>query len=147
MLIRPATPADIPAIMSLIAEAPTAAQWPQEHYEQAIQNSYPRRVILVLVDKTILAFLVSRTVAEEWELENIAVASNARRKGLGSALLKEFLKLAQNEKARAVFLEVRESNNGARNFYEKFGFEKAGRRPDYYANPREDAIVYRCVFF
>src|SRR4029077_13601984 len=58
LLIRPATLADIPNIMALVAEAPTAAQWPREHYQQAIQNSHPRRIMLVLEDHIIKAFLV-----------------------------------------------------------------------------------------
>ena len=127
----------------LVGESPTAAQWPYEHYEQAIQNSYPRRLMLVMEEQTISAFLVAKMVADEWELENIAVATNARQKGLGSAILKEFLQIVRQEKSRAVFLEVRESNAGARLFYEKLGFEKAGRRPSYYGDPKEDAIIYR----
>ena len=129
--------------MNLVAEASTAAQWPIEHYEQAIHNSQPRRVMLVLEDQTVQAFLVARVVADEWELENVAVAIAARRKGLGSIILKEFLQIVRQEKSRAVFLEVRESNTGAQLFYEKLGFEKSGRRPDYYNHPKEDAIVYR----
>src|SRR5690242_2441617 len=78
LLIRPATLADIPLIMNLVAEVPTAAQWPAGHYEQAIHNSEPRRVMLVLGDQTIQVFLVARAVIDEWELENIAVAANAR---------------------------------------------------------------------
>ena len=145
MLIRPATLADIPTIMALVTEARSAAQWPLEHYDQAINNSYPRRVMLVMVDQTIQAFLVGKVVAGEWELENVAVSANFRRKGIGSIILKEFLQIVRQEKSHAVFLEVRESNQGARHFYEKFGFEKTGRRLSYYANPEEDAIVYRLV--
>jgi ribosomal-protein-alanine N-acetyltransferase len=129
--------------MALVAGSSTAAQWPREHYEQAVQNSQPRRVMLVLEDQTIQSFLVARAVADEWELENIAVATNVRRRGLGSAIFKEFLQMAQNEKSQSVFLEVRESNASARLFYERSGFEKAGRRLAYYVNPKEDAIVYR----
>src|SRR6185369_7115741 len=99
--------------MTLVAEAPMAAQWPREHYEHAIRNS-PRRVMLVLVDQTIEAFLVARAVADEWELENIAVATNVRRRRLGTVILNEFLEMAQNEKSGSVFLEVRESNMVAR---------------------------------
>ena len=132
-------------MMTLVAQASTAAQWPCEHYEQAIHNSQPRRVMLVLEDQTIQAFLVARAVTDEWELENIAVAANARRKGLGTFILKEFLQIVRQEKSQAVFLEVRESNQDARLFYEKFDFEKVGRRPVYYSDPKEDAIVYRLM--
>ncbi len=129
--------------MTLVAEAPTAAQWPREHYEQAIRSSQPRRVLLVLEDPTIQAFLVARAVADEWELENIAVAANARHCGRGSLILHEFLQMAHHEKSQAVFLEVRESNQSARAFYERWAFAKTGRRPCYYTHPEEDAVVYR----
>lgn len=129
--------------MSLVAESTTAAQWHYEHYKEAIQSAQPRRVMLVLEDQSIQAFLVAKVVADEWELENIAVSDKARRKGLGSIIVKEFLQIVRQEKSVAVFLEVRESNAGARLFYEKLGFAKAGRRPGYYTRPNEDAIIYR----
>src|SRR5882762_8717684 len=110
-------------MMALSSQTATAAQWPQEHYEQAIQAPQARRVILVLEERnTILAFLVARAVAREWELENIVVAGQARRRSLGSRVLSEFLDMARQEKAEAIFLEVRESNGAARAFYEKWAF-------------------------
>ena len=99
--------------------------------------------MLVLEDQTIHAFLMARAVADEWELENIAVDVSVHRNGLGSIILKQFLQIVRQEDSQAVFLEVRESNEGARLFYEKLGFEKAGRRLAYYTHPNEDAIVYR----
>jgi ribosomal-protein-alanine N-acetyltransferase len=89
---------------------------------------------------------VAHAVAGEWEIENIAVAGPARRRGLGTRLLGEFLKLAGGERASAVFLEVRESNRAARLLYEKWSFEESGRRSGYYTQPQEDAIVYRLSF-
>jgi ribosomal-protein-alanine N-acetyltransferase len=44
-----------------------------------------------------------------------------------------------------VFLEVRESNAAARALYANAGFEQTSRRKSYYANPLEDAILYRHV--
>ncbi len=130
--------------MSLASQSSTAAQWPKEHYEQAIHAPQPRRVILVLEEKTtILAFLVARTVGDTWELENIVVAHDERRRGLGSRILSEFLGMARREQVTALFLEVRESNQAARAFYEKWAFEKTGCRINYYNHPEEDAVVYR----
>src|SRR4051812_13171585 len=51
--IRPATLADISIIMTLASQSHTAAQWPREHYEQAIQIAQPRRMLLVLEEKNI----------------------------------------------------------------------------------------------
>ena len=130
--------------MAMASQASTAAQWPKEHYEQAIQVAEPRRILLALEEKSqIQAFIMARVVDREWELENIIVAKKSRHNNLGSRLLKEFVEIARQENAEAIFLEVRESNHAARAFYEKWAFTKTGRRPRYYKNPEEDAILYR----
>jgi ribosomal-protein-alanine N-acetyltransferase len=91
-------------------------------------------------------FIVGRAIGEEWEIENIAVAEPIRSRGLGTRLLGEFLDLARGRGARAVFLEVRESNLAARRLYEKWVFIESGRRRRYYRDPEEDAISYRLDF-
>lgn len=130
--------------MALASSAHTAAQWPKEHYEQAIQFQEPRRILLVLEEESQpQAFLIARVVDREWELENIAVAENSRRHSLGSRLLKELVEIARREKSEAIFLEVRESNQSAQLFYEKWAFVQTGHRPRYYQHPEEAAILYR----
>lgn len=147
MHVRPAIPADIPAMIGLVDGSATAAHWSREHYERLFGEQTPRRVALVVEDAAALqGFLVAHAVAGEWEIENIAVAGAARRRGLGTRLLEEFLKMASGEGATAVFLEVRESNRAARFLYEKWSFRESGRRSGYYAQPQEDAIVYRLSF-
>ena len=61
-------------------------------------------------------------------------------------LLGELLDSARAKDAAAVFLEVRESNQAARALYEKWAFRESGRRPRYYKDPAEDAILYRLDF-
>jgi ribosomal-protein-alanine N-acetyltransferase len=91
----------------------------------------------------LLGFLVARHLAPEWELENLVVAPTIRRKGLGKRLLDGLLAHADGTNSDAVFLEVRESNASARALYESAGFAQTGRRKSYYAEPQEDAILYR----
>jgi ribosomal-protein-alanine N-acetyltransferase len=147
MHIRPATPADIPAMMRLVSHSATAAHWSREQYDRGFGEGTPRRVALVIEEtETLQGFLVAHEVATEWEIENIAVAGAARRRGLGTRLLGEFLKRVQAEGASSVFLEVRESNRAARLLYEKWSFEESGRRSGYYTQPQEDAIIYRLSF-
>ena len=142
MLIRAATVADIPAMMALSREAPSAAQWAQQQYENAVSSR--DRVALVVAKNSVLeAFLVARVLDLEWEIENIVVAGERRRRGLALRLLVEVTNLARLQKAQAIFLEVRESNHAARSLYEKNGFIQIGRRPHYYHEPDEDALVYR----
>jgi ribosomal-protein-alanine acetyltransferase len=154
MLIRAATPADIPAIIRLGQQSATAAHWTVELYRQAFQSEGVGRLVLVADSSAPLAsrpdlvgevvgFLVARHLAAEWELENIVVALTARRQGLGKRLLEALFSAARETNGGAMFLEVRESNAAARSFYERAGFEPTGRRKGYYADPLEDAVLYR----
>ena len=104
----------------------------------------PQRLMLIAEDEnTVLGFLVARPIESEWELENIAVMTQRRRCGLGSALVGELSKCARLGGATSLILEVRESNAAARALYEKSGFLQEGRRKDYYRSPAEDAVLYR----
>jgi ribosomal-protein-alanine N-acetyltransferase len=107
----------------------------------------PERTALIIEDESGLqGFVIARVVGREWEIENIAVAGPARRRGLGTRLLGELLDQARDRGADAVFLEVRESNRAARALYEKWAFLESGRRRGYYKDQDEDAIVYRLGF-
>ena len=66
-----------------------------------------------------------------------------RGRGVGTRLMGEFVAHARAEKGSGIFLEVRESNEGARALYGKMGFEETGSRKSYYSDPAEDAILYR----
>jgi ribosomal-protein-alanine N-acetyltransferase len=72
---------------------------------------------------------------------NIAVRPGLRRQGLGRMLLGRMIAFAKSERVCAVWLEVRPSNVIARKLYEKMGFTEAGRRPKYYRDTQEDAII------
>lgn len=147
MRIRRATHADIPVLMALEKRATTAAHWSARQYEAAFSAEAPPRVLLILEeDSGMRGFIAGRAFDEEWEIENVVVAGPARRRGLGTRLLREFLELARSQAARAVFLEVRESNLAARKLYEKWAFVESGRRKRYYREPEEDAVVYRLGF-
>jgi ribosomal-protein-alanine N-acetyltransferase len=144
-LIRPATRADIPAITALEQSSGTAAHWKPEQYASLFRES-SRRTVLVAEDKSskcVQGFLVARNVAREWELENIVVSDESQRRGIGTRLLGELLDRAKNLGCESIFLEVRESNQAARAFYDKLHFEQSGRRRNYYRGPDEDAILYR----
>jgi ribosomal-protein-alanine N-acetyltransferase len=142
--IRSATLADIPSLVALEKHAVTAAHWSRQQYDAIFSQSSPRRLALAIEEETgIQGFLIARVLEKEWEIENIAIAGPARRQGLGTRLLGEFIDLARSQAAQAIFLEVRESNHAARALYEKWAFLESGRRPCYYRDPAEDAIVYR----
>ena len=89
-------------------------------------------------------FLLGRAVAGEAELLTLAVAPEARRRGLGRKLVARFLYQARLRSAETAFLEVSAENPAAIALYESAGFQRAGRRAGYYADPqgrRIDALV------
>jgi ribosomal-protein-alanine N-acetyltransferase len=129
--------------MVLERQAPAAAHWSREQYQNIFSADAPSRVLLVLEgDSCIRGFIACRTLDTEWEIENVVISETVRRRGLGSRLLQEFLTVARNRAVEKIFLEVRESNLAARRLYEKSGFSESGRRQSYYQQPKEDAIVY-----
>jgi ribosomal-protein-alanine N-acetyltransferase len=152
--IRPATAEDIPAIMNLERTSATAAHWSEAQYLQSFRSDSAARILLIAEaasthpttgppDTAFAAFLVARHIAPDWELENIVVAPDARRKGVGKRLLDALILHARETNSDSVFLEVRESNAAARALYEKAGFQQVGSRKSYYANPLEAAVLYR----
>jgi [ribosomal protein S18]-alanine N-acetyltransferase len=144
--IRVAAIGDLLGMTALEKHAPTAAHWSAAQYEDLFRGSGAGRVALIMEEDGLQGFVIARVMDKEWEIENIAVAGPARRRGLGTRLLGELLNLARVQNAAAVFLEVRESNQAARAFYEKWAFVESGRRRGYYRDPEEDAILYRFSF-
>jgi ribosomal-protein-alanine N-acetyltransferase len=140
--VRPATPADIPALLALERRAPTAAHWSETDYQQLFIES-SGRVALVIGEVVVQGFVIGRDLGPEWELENVVVASSAQGRGLGTQMVAELVGLACNRRAKAMFLEVRESNRAARALYTRLGFVESGRRKSYYQVPEEDAILYK----
>jgi [ribosomal protein S18]-alanine N-acetyltransferase len=131
-------------MMSVASHAVTAAQWSESQYRSLFSATEHGRMGLVIEeDSEVQGFLLARSVDREWEIENVAVAEPARRRGLGTRLLNEFLDFIRREGATSVFLEVRESNHAARALYEKWRFIESGRRTRYYVDPPEDALLYR----
>lgn len=131
--IRRAETADLVQITAIQATAPEASQWQTLDY-----LTFDCQV--ATLEGQIAGFVVSRTVGDqEREILNVAVRPDLRRLRIATDLLRA-------EMARwpgAHFLEVRESNSGARQLYDRLGFEAVGTRPGYYENPSEAGIVMR----
>ena len=144
--VRVATLSDIPTVMAFAAHAATAANWSHKQYV-VVFSAVEHHLSLVVEDREqVVGFVVARMLEGAWEIENIAVAGAARRRGLATRLMGELMGRARAAGANQVFLEVRESNHAGRSLYEKWAFEPAGRRKAYYQKPVEDALIYRFTF-
>lgn len=132
-LIRPMRDSDADAVARIQAAAPEASQWDPRGY-------LAFEAYVVEVAGEVAGFAVSRSTApDEAELLNVAVSPEYRRRGLARLLI-ERAALAGN---RTLFLEVRESNEAGRALYRALGFTECGRRPDYYSQPVEAAVLMR----
>lgn len=129
IVVRPGTRDDAIEIGQIQMSAETASHWEPESY-------FDFEVRVAEVAGQIRGFLVSREIAGEVEVLNLATALESRRQGIAKALLNSF-------EADTVFLEVRESNHPARKLYETLGFVVVGTRPEYYEYPVETAVLMR----
>lgn len=93
-----------------------------------------------IVDQ-VVAYAFLRLAADELHILKIAVAPAWRRKGIATRLTEQCLKLGVERGAAAAHLEVRPSNTAAIELYEKLGFDVIGRRHNYYADSKEDALI------
>jgi ribosomal protein S18 acetylase RimI-like enzyme len=131
--IRQAEANDLDQITAIQATAPEASQWQTPDY-----LTFDCQV--ATLDGQIAGFVVSRTVGDlEREILNVAVRPDLRRLRIAT----ELLRAEMTRWPGTHFLEVRESNTGARQLYERLGFEVVGSRPGYYENPPEAGIVMR----
>src|SRR5206468_1134676 len=83
--------------------------------------------LVIESDGELLGFIAVRVIHPEWEIENIVVAEDRKRHGLGSQLLRALIERARSKSAKSILLEVRESNHAAISLYQKHGFLQDGR--------------------
>jgi [ribosomal protein S18]-alanine N-acetyltransferase len=139
-MIRRLEPVDFGAVQQIIAESPEAAAWSSESLQQI--DDHKQIAWVIEAGGVVVGFLVARAVADvEAEILNLGVAQNHRRAGIASTLLQSCLVEFREAHVARVFLEVRESNHAAISLYEKNGFARTGRRPKYYRNPDEAAVL------
>ncbi len=104
-----------------------------------ISNNPFLREIIYFEDDKELGFLKYSLMYDKMEIDNIEVLDNYRHQGIGTKLMSYLISIAIEEKVVSITLEVRLSNETARNFYKKFGFREVALRKFYYGD--EDAIL------
>lgn len=143
--IIPMTAGQLFQVAALEKECFPADPWSPETFLTALDS--PNTAILLAQgeDGAVMGYAVLTAVLDEGNLDNIAVASAYRRRGVADALLSTLTGFGR-ENLSVLMLEVRASNAPAIALYEKHGFIPVGRRKNYYSTPKEDAILMTLEF-
>jgi ribosomal-protein-alanine N-acetyltransferase len=139
LVLRPMTSSDVPEVARIEATA-FSTPWSERTFRSLLHRSGVELWVAEWGDQ-LAAYAILWTVLDDGELANIAVREDLRGRGIGSRLLSRILEVAQDKGIRSLYLEVRESNELAREMYARRGFREIGVRKDYYDGPREDARV------
>jgi ribosomal-protein-alanine N-acetyltransferase len=137
-------PHDLDAILAIDRSA-FKRPWHRESFlEELTQvNAYSYVVRARLTDDSpgIIAYVFLRVLLTEMHILRIAVASDFQTRGVATWLLQQCFELAEQKRAYSVLIEVRPTNKSAIALYQKSGFHLLGRRPNYYPETGEDALV------
>ena len=134
---------DLDEVLALERSTAEAPHWDRVIYKRLLVDASGVRhgAFVAIHAEGLAGFIVARQVLEVCEVESIVVAVNARREGVGSALLDIVSSWAAAGRAERLQLEVRAGNSSAIRFYERAGLVNEGLRRGYYRDPEEDAVL------
>jgi len=130
---------DVPDVLK-IERISFTTPWSEMAFLKEIYNDYSITKVAVL-DGEIAGYICATHLLDEGHILNLAVHPDLRRRGIATALVEKVINELKIKGSKSLFLEVRVSNYAATQFYERFGFRTVGYRKDYYALPKEDAVI------
>ena len=144
VLIRPMVLGDITDVVA-IDRLSFPVPWPERSYRYELTENPAAHLLIAEHSASPRARLVGYIglwlLVDEAHISTIAVHPSDRGQGIGEALLLAGLNWAAKRGAEMATLEVRASNDAAQKLYRKHGFETVGRRPGYYKDNQEDAVL------
>lgn len=143
MRIRKMMPEDVRQVAAIERDE-FSQPWSEQGFLDSLDN--PDTLFLVAEDAAmdesrILGYVGMYCALDEGEITNVAAAQQARRRGVGKALIGELLRQAKERGICRIILEVRVSNTPAIRLYEGMQFYKVGTRKGFYDFPKEDAGI------
>lgn len=113
--------------------------WSEESLELLLGEN--ATALVALMEDRVVGYVGLTYVLDEGQITNLAVHPDARRRGVGIALMRALELLAKEKNLIFLSLEVRESNLAARSLYSSLGWEDRGVRKNFYSHPMENAVV------
>jgi len=144
-IIRAMQQKDIEGVMA-IEEVVCDFPWTYSIFSDCMKVGYS---CWVLEDQEeIVGYGLLSVAANEGHILNLCIKPERQRQGLGRHMMQHLIEQAKKLEAQSVYLEVRVSNHGAFDLYQKLGFSVIGHRKDYYPHidGREDALVLELIF-
>jgi ribosomal-protein-alanine N-acetyltransferase len=136
--------ADIPQVLA-IERLSFSTPWPSYAFEHELTGNRLARYVVARAaegaEELVVGFAGVWLMVDEAHITTFGVHPDWRRLGVGRQLMVRILDLAREMRATRLTLEVRAGNAGAQALYRAFGFEVVGRRPHYYTDDGEDALV------
>lgn len=140
LVIRKMTVEDLPAVVQL-DKMSFSLPWPERSFRFELTDNPASRCWVAEVDGKLVGMIVVWLLVDEAHVATLATHPDFRRQGIAKKLLTHALRNLLKEGAQSSFLEVRVSNTVAQEMYRKFGYKESGRRPRYYKDNDEDAIL------
>ena len=135
----------VPSVAAIEKECFGRDAWSERSVAGELTNALALWLVAV-EGKCVAGYVGSQTVCNETDMMNVAVTADFRRRGIGEKLVNALVEELKAMDSHCLTLEVRASNTPAQAMYEKLGFAEIGRRPRYYQNPKEDALILRKDF-
>ncbi len=115
--------------------------WPERSFRFEISENPAARCWVLEAEGRVAATMVLWLIVDEAHIATLATHPEFRRRGYGRAILQHALAAAARQGAQRAYLEVRAGNHPAQAMYREFGFYENKRRPNYYKDNGEDAIL------
>jgi [ribosomal protein S18]-alanine N-acetyltransferase len=139
VVIRPMRRDDLGEVIALDHQC-FAVPWSENAFAAEVHNVSACYLVAEARGR-ICGYLGAWIIMDEVHVTTLGVDPELRRHGIGERLLATMMKEALARGARRASLEVRPSNQAALNLYAKYGFQPVSRRPHYYTDNGEDALV------
>jgi ribosomal-protein-alanine N-acetyltransferase len=139
VVFRPMTRADVPRVHE-VEVACFRSPWSKNALFGELRNDVAKYIV-VEADGVICGYGGMWVLFEEAHVTNVAIMKDYRQRGLGRRLMLAMMELAVRLGAEKMTLEVRENNFVAQHLYKTLDFEQNGRRPRYYSDTGEDALL------
>ena len=138
-VFRKMTEADVDAVAELEKEIFSDAWTSKSIYETFCQQ----QAFIAVAEENgeIAGYCIVYYVMDEGEIARIAVNPQKQRRGFGRHLLDYSSFLCREKGVARLLLDVRESNETAKRFYENYGFTEDGVRRNFYQMPTENAVL------